>query len=219
MVVLSSVGFELKNADNAYLSRNVGCCIDLFISADGCGGLFVEGYLQNGNCLPRNGYSRFGIPETDNWLTEDRLFDCWFIPISRIRTDFLYISNCSGVTVLDTFIYGGRRFLLCENSDNFLCNVGCDGQSKNYYTYTFVNSDAVVIGTMKSTFDGKSGWRSYEADKATGLKIYDRISVDLPYHEYTVLRGCQNVGGELLTFILQPFYRIIEFFGRMFVKK
>ena len=219
MVVLSSVGFSLENAGDAYLSRNVGCCIGSFIHADGCEGLFIEGCLQNGNCLPRNGYFRFGIPETDNWLTEDRLFDCWFIPISRIHTDFLHIENSRSVTVLNTFIYGGRRFLLCENSEIFLCNVGCDGQSKDYYTYTFVNSDAAVIGTMKSTFDGKSGWRSYEADKATKLKIYDRISVDLPYNEFTVLQNCTPEGDDLPAFLLQPFYRLIEILGKIFVKK
>lgn len=216
--MLSSVGFELNGAENVYLSRNVGCCIDSFIKADSCSDILIEGCLQNGNCLPRNGYSEIDIPELKNWLTEDRLFDCWFIPISRVHTDFLEIRNSKNVTVFNTFIYGGRRFLLAENSNIFVCNVGCDGQSKDYYTYTINNSDITVIGTMKSTFDGKDGTLSYEADKASSVKIYDRISVDLEYNEFTVLKNCEKEKSDFLTAFLQPFYRIIEFFGKLFTK-
>ena len=217
--VLSSVGIELKGADNAYLSRNVGCCINNFINADDCSGVLIEGCLQNGNCLPRNGYFNFDIPELENWLTEDRLFECWFIPVSRLHTDFLEIRNSEDVTVFNTFIYGGRRFLLAENSEIFVCGVGCDGQSKDYYTYTINNSDITVIGTMKSTSDGRSGALSYEADRSSKVKIYDRISVDLPYNEYTVLRNCKTEKEDFASAFMQVFYRIIEFFGRLFVEK
>lgn len=216
--VLSSVGFELKGAQNAYLSRNVGSCINSLISAEDCSDILIEGCLQNGTAIVRNGFASMDIPELQNWLTEDRIFDCWFVPISRLHTDFLEIRNCENATVFNTFIYGGRRFMLAENSSIFACGVGCDGQSKDYYTYTFKNCDATVIGTMKSTFDGHDGTRSYEADKASKLKIYDRISVDLVYNEFTVLKNCEKEDADILTAFLQPIYRVIEFFGKLFTE-
>ena len=216
--VLSSVGFELKGADDAYLSRNVGSCINSFIRAEDCKNLLIEGCLQNGTAIVRNGFASVNVPELQNWLTEDRIFDCWFVPISRLNTDFLAIKNCENTVVFNTFIYGGRRFMLAENSSVFVCGVGCDGQSKDYYTYTFNNCDAAVIGTMKSTFDGHDGTRSYEADHASKLKIYDRISVDLVYNEFTVLKNCNKENEDNLTAFLQPIYRILEFFGRLFTE-
>lgn len=219
-VILGSEAINLNGCENAYLLHNVGCCYHSFIDVDGCSNLQIEGCLQNANALPRNGYSSYDIPELNNWLTEDKLFDYVFIPITRIHTDYLIIRNSGNVTVFNTFIYGGRRLMYAENSDILAVNVGSDGSSKTFYTYTINGGKTVVIGTMHSTSNGKGSTLSFETDGNASLKMYDRITVDLAYNEFTVLKNPENLNSaDTATLNKQIFYRIYEFFGKLFTKK
>lgn len=213
--ILASDILKAENCENLYVKHLTGCGYQSFITADTCSNLMIEGCLQNGNTIPRNGYSSFGIKETDNWLNEGNLFENVFIPITRVHTDFLVIKNSDG-TLFNTFIYGGRRFLRAENSRLFVCGVGCDGQSKDYCTYTLSGGETTVIGTLKSTFDGKDGKKQYECDKKAVLKLYDRISVDLKYNERTILKNVPLKDikqADFAAFIFQPVIRLSEKLG------
>ena len=211
--ILSSCGFELENCTNAYLRRNVGCCIDSLIELKDCSGVQIEGCLQNGNAIPRNGYSDMDIAEFENWLKEDNIFTYAFDPIFRVHTDFLKISDSSDVTIFNTFIYGGRRFLVSENSDILLVNVGSDGQSDKYSSYSIDGGSCTVIGTMHSSGYGFTPMNMYEVSNGGKLKMYDRMSVDVEFNMYTRFENVSIFEIEIrdfLNYILQPYYRIYE---------
>ena len=211
--ILSSCGFELENCKNAYVRRCVGCCINSFIKLSGCDGVQIEGCLQNGNAIPRNDYASIDIAEFDGWLLEQNIFEYAFDPIFRVHTDFLVIQDSTDVTIFNTFIYGGRRFLLSENSDILLVNVGSDGQSASYYSYTISGGAVTVIGTMHSSPTGFTPLATYEISNGGSLKMYDRISVDAASKLYTVF---ENVSlfridiRDFITYILQPYFKLYE---------
>lgn len=213
--ILGSEILRAENCENLYVKHLTGCGYHSFIHTENCTNLLIESCLQNGNTIPRNGYSSFGIEETDNWLNEGNLFDYVFIPITRVYTDFLIINSSDG-TVFNTFIYGGRRFLSARNSTLFICGVGCDGQSKDFYTYSLEGGSTTVIGTLKSTYDGKNGKKQYECDKNATLRLYDRISVDLKYNERTILKNVplSDLGlSDFATYVFQPVIRLGEWLG------
>ena len=211
--ILSSVCFEFENCENAYIKRCCGVGFDNFIKMTNCKNSLIEGCLQNANTLPRNGYSSFDIPEFSDWLVESNLFAYCFIPIYRIYTDFLNISNSSSITVFNTFIYGGRRFLKEENSDIFLCNVGSDGQSDLYSSYFLNGGNIAVIGTMHSSSYGFNPKLTYEIQNKAKLKMYNRVAVDVTYNMYTRFENLSLLDikfKDLFTFIFQPITRYRE---------
>ena len=211
--ILSSVGIEFENCENSYVRRCVGCCIDNFIKLTNCDKVLIEGCLQNGNALPRNGYSSFDIPEFSNWLVESNLFEYAFIPVLRIHCDYLYVIDSKDVTVFNTFIYGGRRFLYEENSEMLLVNVGSDGQADNYNAYALDGGEITAIGTMHSSSYGFQPLCTYEVKNNAKLKMYDRISVDAEYNMYTRFENVKLSDIEIKdfwTFLLQPIYSLIE---------
>ncbi len=215
--VLASEGFVLEKCKNAYVRSVVGCCINGMFRAENCDNLCIEGCLQNGNAIPRNGFAQTDVPELQNWLDERNIFDYFFIPISRKTTDYITLHGCTNTVIFNTFIYGGRRFLCAENSDVFVCGVGCDGSSKEYYTYSLCGGEVTIIGSMRSTSDGRCSTMSHETDGTTKLRLYDRQTVELTYHEFTRfenIRLSELTTADMKTYCLQPLYAIYEWFGR-----
>ena len=215
---LAGVGVCLNNAPDAFLKKVVGCCYEAMFDLTGCENALIEGCLQNANALPRNGYASLGIPELTDRLTENRLFDYVFIPITRVRTDFIRLTGCRGVTVFNTFIYGGKTYLKATDSEVVLTNVGSDGSSKEAPTLDLTGGETTVLNSMRSTSDGQLSYRFYECGERAALRSYNSMAVDLLYQEGPVLKNIRPADlreGERLYLLLQPFYRLTAAFGRM----
>lgn len=213
-VTLASCGIRLEGSENAYFNRIVGCCYESMFSFDGCDNCYIEGSLQNANTLPRTGYSKLGLPR----ITEDKLFDYVFIPITRIHTDYIKLNRCENVTVFNSFIYGGKTFLNSTDSTSVLINVGHDGSSKTQAAFILSGGDTVLLNSMRSTQDGQLGYRFYTLDNGAKLRAYGSQCVDLLYREHVVLENYtleELRTDEWLYALLQPIYKLIAFFGRI----
>lgn len=213
-ITLASCGIKLVGSENAYFDRIVGCCYESMFSLDSCKDCYIEGSLQNANTLPRTGYSKLGLPR----ITEDKLFEYVFIPITRIHTDYIKLNGCDNITVFNTFIYGGKTFLNSTDSTSVLINVGHDGSSKTQAAFILSGGDTVLINSMRSTEDGKLGYRFYTADNGARFRSYGSQSVDMLYREHVVLENYsfnELRADEWIYAILQPIYKLIAFFGRI----
>ena len=71
---------------------------------------------------------------------------------------------------------------------------------------------------MRSTENGRFGYRFYTIENDTAFRSYNSQGVDLLYKEHVVL---ENIGkdelmeNEKLYSFLQPFYKLISFFGKI----
>ncbi len=220
-VILASKGFEFEGCKKGLIKKNVGCCYENMFCITDSRDIYIEGNLQNANSLPRNGYGNINVPELKNWITEDKLFTNVFIPITRIHSDYIVMKNSKDITVFNTFIYGGRRYLRSENSSAYIANTGCDGNSKEY---GFLNQDGgkiTVVNFMRSTSDGKGGWNSFEVTGNGKLKIYNRISVDLNYNEFNQFVNVdydEITANDFATFIMQKLIFVYIGFGKIITK-
>ncbi|MBQ2848224.1 MAG: hypothetical protein IJE74_08205 [Clostridia bacterium] len=213
-ITLASCGIKLENSDNAFMKKIIGCCYESMFSLTECDGAFIEGCLQNANTLPRNGYAKLGIPR----LTEDKLFDYVFIPITRIQTDYIRLNSCKDATVFNTFIYGGKSFLNSVNSNAVFVNVGHDGSSKTEPALIMSGGEITFLNSMRSTSDGQHGFNFYSIENGTSFKSYNSQSVDMDYSEHPVIRNIkfnELDKGERIYYFLQPFYKLIAFFGKL----
>ncbi len=211
---LASCGIKLVGSDNAYFEKVIGCCYESMFSLEGCKNTYIEGCLQNANTLPRNGYAALGIPR----FSESDIFNFVFIPITRIYTDYIKLNNCSDVTIFNSFIYGGKSFLNSTDSSAVLINVGHDGSSKTQAAYILSGGETVILNSMRSTEDGKLGYRFYTADNGAKLRSYGSQAVDLMYKEHVVFENIDfaELGAdEQIYAFFQFFYRIVAFLGRI----
>ena len=220
-ITLASCGIKLENSDNAFIKKVVGCCYESMFNFTDCNNVFVEGCLQNANTLPRNGYENLGLPELQNRFTEDKLFDFVFIPITRVYTDFIVLDSCEDVTVFNTFIYGGKSFLNAKDSEAVIINVGLDGSSKTEYAYIMSGGEIVLLNSMRSTSDGKSGYNFYTIENGTKFRSYSSQVVDLLYREHMVLENIEKsdlLENENVYFTFYFFYKVQAFLGNLYVK-
>ena len=216
-LTLASCGIKLENSDGAFVKKVIGCCYESMFDLTQCNNAFIEGCLQNANTLPRTGYEKLGLPR----LTEDKLFDYVFIPITRIHTDYIKLNSCNGITVFNTFIYGGKSFLNATDSSAVFVNVGHDGSSKTEPAFILSGGEIILLNSMRSTSDGQQGYYFYSIENGTKFKSYNNQSVDMAYSEQPII---ENIGlseldkSEWIYSLLQPFYRIIAFFGNWYMK-
>ncbi len=216
---LASCGIRLENSENVFIKKVIGCCYESMFSMTGCSDVFVEGCLQNANTLPRNGYANFDIPELSGRFTEDKLFEYVFIPITRIHTDFIVLDTCDEVQIFNTFIYGGKTFLNSKDSKVNLVNIGHDGSSLTEYAFILSGGEVNLLNSMRSTENGKFGYRFYTIENGTAFRSYNSQSVDLLYREHVVLKNIGKDGlleNERIYSILQPIYTVISYFGKLF---
>ena len=219
-ITLASCGIKLENADNAYIKKVVGCCMESMLDLSGCSNSFIEGCLQNANALPRNGYAKFDIPELQNRIQESNLFTYVFIPITRVKTDFIKLDSCEDVEIFNTFIYGGKTFLNSMDSTVELINVGHDGSSKTEPAYILSGGETTLVNSMRSTSDGQLGYRFYSAENGAKFRSYSSQAVDMLYREQPVIGNFElnELGSdEVIYYLLQPIYRLITFFGNLYM--
>ena len=217
---LASCGVKLENAGNAFIKKVVGCCYEAMYDLTGCENTFIEGCLQNANTLPRNGYANYDIPEMQNRIQEGNLFKYVFIPITRIKTDYIKLNSCTDVTVFNTFIYGGKTFLNSTDSTVNLINVGHDGSSKTQHAFIMSGGEVTLVNSMRSTEDGKLCYRFYTADNGCKFRSYNSQAVDMLYKEQSVLANIsfdELEKSEIKYWLLQPLYKFISFFGNIYM--
>lgn len=217
---LASCGVKLENADNAFIKKVVGCCYEAMYDLTGCENAFIEGCLQNANTLPRNGYTNYDIPEMQNRIQEGNLFKYVFIPITRLKTDYIKLNSCTDATIFNTFIYGGKSFLNSADSTATIINVGHDGSSKTEHAFIMSGGEVTLVNSMRSTEDGKLGYRFYTADNGCKFRSYNSQSVDMLYKEQPVIENIKYdelEQSEIKYFLLQPLYRFISFFGNIYM--
>ncbi|MBQ8228334.1 MAG: hypothetical protein IJZ88_04900 [Clostridia bacterium] len=217
---LASSGITLNGCKNVFIKKVLGCCYESMFSFEACNSVFVEGCLQNANTLPRNGYANFDIPELINRFEEKDVFTFVFDPITRVTTDYIKLDTCTEVTIFNTFIYGGKCFLNSVNSEAIIVNVGHDGSSKTVPALVMSGGEITLLNSMRSTSTGNSGYRFYEIENSTKFRSYNSQSVDMLYREHIILKNvCINELNkcEFIYYLLQPIYRIITLFGKLFM--
>ena len=216
-ITLASCGIKLQSSDGAFIKKVIGCCFESMFDLTGCSNTFIEDCLQNANTLPRNGYAKLGIPR----LTEDKLFDYVFIPITRIHTDYIKLNSCNNVTVFNTFIYGGKSFLNSVDSNAVFVNTGHDGSSKTEPALIMSGGEITFLNSMRSTSDGQQCDYFYSIENGTKFKSYNSQAVDMAYCEHPVIENIklnELDKSEWIYGILQPFYRLVAFFGNLYMK-
>ena len=191
-VTLASKGVVLTNCENPFIKKLVGCCIEGMFDLTLCKNAFIEGCHQNGNTLPRNGYGAFGIPELENRIEEENIFEYFFIPVSRKTCTFITLSGCENTTVFNTFIYGAKSFLDSTDSSSVFVNIGHDGSSKTEYALSLSGGSTTFLNSMRSTEDGLLGCKYYTIENKGVFKSYNSQAVGMTYNEGIVLENVEE---------------------------
>lgn len=218
---LASTGVRINGSKNVFIKKVVGCCYESMFEIRHSEDVYIEGCLQNANTLPRNGYNNFDIPELANRFQEPDIFDFVFIPITRVRTDYIRLKNCQDVTIFNTFIYGGRSFIDSTDSDVLILNIGHDGSSLDAYAYVMSGGEVTMLNTMRSTATGQQGYKFYSIENDTVFRAYNTQSVDMEYKEHITFENIKISelnDGEFIYKILQPLYKFIALFGKLIMQ-
>lgn len=159
-------GIDFRECDNHIINKLVGCAYNNMINAGGQEG-HIEGCLQNGNSLYRNGLSISGWP-----YDESRVFVDLFDPILRVRSEFLRLSDASGQIVLNVFAYGTKNLIVSTNSTNTcVFNIGADNLGSNTPLLKLTGGSLTGINIMR--WNGKS-----YTNKGGKLTLYNRITIN-----------------------------------------
>ena len=159
-------GIDFRGCNSHLIKKVVAICYNNAIWAGGSGGM-IEGCLQNGNMLYRNGCGFAGWPSDESKIWA-QLFD----PITRQNTDYIKISGASGQTVLNCFAYGVRSLIVSEGSTNSrIVNIGADNIGNSAYLLRTSGGSMTVVNMMR--YNGKSYTNS-----GTSLKIYNRLTIN-----------------------------------------
>ena len=96
-------------------------------------------------------------------------------------------------------------------------NVGHDGSSLTEYAFILSGGEVNLLNSMRSTENGKLGYRFYTIENNTKLRSYNSQAVDLLYREHAALENIEKdelLENEKIYSFLQPFYKFISFFGK-----
>jgi len=158
-------GVDFRNCDGHVIDKLVGCAYNNMITAGGVGG-YIEGCLQNGNAIYRNGLSLSGWP-----TNESNIFQQLFDPITRVNTEYLRLSGAVNQTVMNIFAYGVKNLIVNENSTGVrLVNIGADN----------IGSGTPLIRTSGGSLTGVNimRWNGISFTSAgTVLKLYNRLTI------------------------------------------
>lgn len=159
-------GIDFRGANSHFIKRVVSCAYNNAIYIGNSTGGHIEGCLQNGNVVSRNGYN------FQNWLTEAELFTGLFNPITRKKTIYIKMDQANTQTVLNTFAYGVKTFISSNNStDVNILNVGADNIGRNSPLLDTSGGSISVVNMMR--YNGISF-----SNNKTDLSIINRISIN-----------------------------------------
>ena len=167
-------GVDFRGCDGHLIKKLVGVCYNNTMSVGGTGGM-VEGCLQNANIAFRNDFRIVGWP-----VGEEKLFDTLINPITRQMSKLIRAAGAVNQTVLNTFAYGAKNFLVSEDSDVRLVNIGADNLLEDSPMLAAAGGSVTAVNMMR--------WNgvSYQNDGAA-LALYNRMTINMKYE--TTLDG------------------------------
>ncbi len=208
-ITLASRGVLFENSNDVFIKKLVGCCLENMINLNSCQKATIEGCLQNGTCIARNGYSNFDIPELKNRLQEENLFKCLFDPITRKNTNYIVVSDSDEVTIFNSFIYGGKSFFTGKDSNTTIINVGSDGTSKDGFIFNMDGGNTTILNSMRFNQNSKYANRLYSYTKNSTVKIFSSQAMGISFHDHVIIKNVKDVQFtvcDFFNYILQPFY-------------
>ena len=127
----------------------------------------IEGCLQNGTILYRNGLDLIGWSKSEQMI-QNELFN----PITRPNTEYIRLENATGETILNTFAYGVRNLIVSQNSTGVkIVNVGADNLYNTTPLLEVLNGEVFGVNIMR--YNGKS----YQNTNGK-IKLYNRLTIN-----------------------------------------
>lgn len=158
-------GIDFRGCDNHFIKKFVCCCYNNAMAAGGKNGR-IEGCLQNGNMLYRDGVTFPGWP-----LNEANIQEEVMNAVTRKDTEFIRLENAQGQTVYNTFAYGVKSLVVTSDStDVLIANVGADNIGSGSPLLNTTGGSVTAINVMR--YNGISYQNS-----GTELKIYSRLTI------------------------------------------
>ncbi len=159
-------GVDFRGCDDHLIKKLVtGCYNNAMAVGDSTGGM-IEGCLQNGTVILRN-----GVEGLVDWPAESEIFNTVF-PITRPNTQYITMDGADGETVLNTFAYGVRTLITAKNSNNVLIvNVGADNLGDGKPQLYTDGGSVTGINLMRY-----NGYSYYNA--GTTLKLFNRLTIN-----------------------------------------
>lgn len=156
-------GIDFRGCDNHHIKKFVSCCYNNAIVAGGSNGI-IEGCLQNGTVLARNGLN---LP---NWVDEgSQMFPYLFNAVTRIQTEYIKLDGAESQTIYNCFSYGVKTFMNNTNSVDLLAfNIGADNIGGTMLITQ--GGSAAIINMMR--YNGSS-----YTNNGTELKLYNRLTI------------------------------------------
>lgn len=191
-ITLASTGVYLEESKNVFIKKLVGCSQENMIALVSCNNVNVEGCLQNATCLSRNGYGNFDIPELKNRITEENLFRYYFDPISRKNTEYIVADNSDNVTILNSFIYGGKSFFSGNNSNAVIVNIGSDGTSKDGYIFNLNGGDTTVLNSMRFNQNSSRINKLCKYSDNAVVIVFSSQAMGTDFYDYPVIKNANK---------------------------
>jgi len=157
-------GVDFRGCDDHFIKKLVGVCYNNTMAVGGRNGM-VEGSLQNANIAFRNDFQIAGWP-----VGEQQLF-ATLMPITRSMSKIIFAEGAVNQTVLNTFAYGARHFLVSRSSTIRLINVGADNLLEGSPMLVAAGGGVTAVNMMR--------WNgvSFQNDGAA-LTLYNRLTIN-----------------------------------------
>lgn len=158
-------GIDFRGCDNHFIAKLVSCCYNNAVIAGNCEGGIIQGCLQNGTVMSRNG---LGLPD---WVDEGtQMFPYLFNAVTRVNTEYIKLVNAKDETVFNCFAYGVKTLVILDGSENTLAfNIGADNAGGTMLVAK--GGSATVVNMMR--WNGAS-----YSNQGTKLAIYNRLTID-----------------------------------------
>ena len=161
-------GVDFRGCDGHFIKKMVGVCYNNTMAVGGRNGM-AEGCLQNANIAFRNDFRIDGWP-----VGEDKLFDTLINPITRQMSKIIIAENAENQTVLNTFAYGAKHYLVSRDSSLRLVNIGADNLLEDSPMLVTQGGSVLAVNMMR--YNGVS----YQ-NCGTALTLYNRMTIGLKY--------------------------------------
>ena len=161
-------GVDFRGCDDHLIKKLVGVCYNNTMAVGGKNGM-VEGCLQNANIAFRNDFQIDGWP-----VGEQQLFDTLINPITRKMSVIIRAAQAENQTVLNTFAYGAKHFLVSSDSGVRLVNIGADNLLENSPMLRAVGGSVLAVNMMR--YNGYS----FQNDGAD-LTLCNRLTINQKY--------------------------------------
>lgn len=147
-ITCSYNGIDLNNSSAFYIKKVTGMFIRNCINIVGGVGGHIEGVQSNSNAPYRHGLDA-KFPQYFKSRTESDMFQTIVDPITNRLLDLIVIRNADDITVLNTFVFGGRNFLISRNSKIDIVNIGSDYMNVSAAAIDAANSNISCINMMR----------------------------------------------------------------------